>query len=366
MINLKKILKNYQGHSSPASFDFASGDAGYSIFFFEQFLNFQNKPTLDLAIKHLNSALKKESELPLPIPSLYGGSLSLLWIIEKIKKLQINIPQQYYQNYYHARLEQVVKTSKIYLAKPGRFELISGAVGIGLFGFETNNYQLTDIAIEYLMNDVWRAPLKTEFIYRDQFEFFEGINTGIAHGVAGILLFALRLLQNNYQNKKLEILAIAERSYKVLETIYHEKKTHFYPSYYPSTEEPRQLAWCYGDVGIGYALALYENQFHLTPSIGKIVFEKGLKGFLSQSEKTSFLCHGYSSSIMMLNNLKRIGIEYSFDLLENAETLLSPPRSEKFNFLYGQIGEFLALDHVTRGSHLNWENLLLLHKQQSE
>lgn len=178
------------------------------------------------------------------------------------------------------------------------------------------------------------------------------INLGIPHGLPGLLIFLVRLKEMNFKHTKLEMLIQG-----ILKTIFNSKnkkqqKYHF-PERYDlgctnkTSHIFSRLAYCYGDLGIVYAI-LYTSKVLNKPKLkeeisstievlkNRLITESKMNVFEDYLFLDTAFCHGLSGIVYMFSKINELiedavfekRLEYwKNELLFNLEKqlVISPP-----------------------------------------
>lgn len=338
----RQLLLNF---SQLKEYSLANGILGASLLNLELFLQTNESFYLEKSQNHLKKSFKLLSLRPIFVPSLFGGVLGFFWLGKKKALLESSKPilQSLEQS-----LENQVKS---FLTIQGRWELVSGAIGIAIsLPFD---HILQEHIHNYILNELtsykWpRSPLNTEQILSKNFEMSDRVNTGIAHGISGALLYLSYYLECCECEKTRKALL---KNYELILSISKELSAKSIPSFYPDNVPPRRNTWCYGDMGIAFALKVAGKTLGRKGDMNMIQnrYEKGKMAFLNESDDEGGLCHG-RASFDLLNQ---------FFYNDNVSTQNSRSlTSTNPGFIMGDIG--LALSQLSIPSLSNWESLLLL------
>lgn len=335
------------------------GFAGVSLLYLEAFHKEQDEKHYSKALGYLKLALAKESVSKIYTPFLFGGSLGVTWVLNQFLRVENS-------SAFQAQLQTRATSNKglvKYLEREGRYELLSGAVGIGVLAKSLGDAELLSEVLDYLEKFLvsdeeydghffYKSLEDTSKIWRSDAQLKNRINTGLSHGISGVLLF-LNELDDPRAIKIQDALA------ETLIYLNQRKKTKALPSYFPDNEEPKQNSWCYGDMGIGLALSAYGVRRHNSEALkaGTEIFLRGRMLFQEQKHKSLCLCHGISTVKLML---------VKFNKLTNSSLVLSEEEEAKLDskysnhaFITGDAGRLLA-QSSSLDSSTGWESLLLL------
>ncbi|MGC3977415.1 MAG: lanthionine synthetase C family protein [Paludibacteraceae bacterium] len=197
----------------------------------------------------------------------------------------------------------------------GNYDFLHGALGVGLYFLKTGKHteRIAEI-IDFLYSTAEKDTVNQVFKWKSIISLEEkemGYNISLSHGMSSIILFLCRVIDSGYKekNKVLEILNGTVNyvlSQEIDENVYG---SHF-PSHSLDNNKPvtaSRLAWCYGDMGVAYAL-WYAGK--TTKNIN--LQNKGLNILLDstkrrESQNTNIIdagiCHGSVGLVMMYRHM---------------------------------------------------------------
>lgn len=178
--------------------------------------------------------------------------------------------------------------------------------------------KVKDEYINKFVDSLFNTRVENEngIYWYDSFENEKGlVNLGLAHGLGSLLVFLTMLKNEHYQNPNINVLI--NGIFKSLMSFKNETSSDsFFPDYYSELDQTKsvnsRLAWCYGDLGIAYAL-LYSSesmQNNSMKSEALSVIHKICRRVITNSkidhfEEYSFLdtgfCHGISGIVYILS-----------------------------------------------------------------
>lgn len=192
-------------------------------------------------------------------------------------------------------------------------------------------------------------------VYDDQkgiMKKIEGVNLGIPHGLPGLLIFLVRLKELNFKHSKLELLIQG-----ILKTILNSKNKIIQDSHFPDElyilnygkefYRSSRLAYCYGDLGIAYAV-LYTSKILGKPELkteiiatievlkNRLVTNSSIDVYEDYFFLDTAFCHGLSGIVYMFSKINELLDDKEFkkrtaywtsELLHNLEIQLAitPP-----------------------------------------
>lgn len=225
--------------------------------------------------------------------------------------------------------------------KNNNFDVYHGSINKLEYIINSNKFpsKLKEEYVNLFLDNLYKSRTENEIgifwygeIYDEQKEIMkeiEAVNLGIPHGLPGLLMFLVRLKEMNFKHTKLEILIQG-----ILKTILNSKNkiiqySHFpeelyilnYGKYFHSSS---RLAYCYGDLGITYAV-LYASKVLNKPELKKeisLTIELLKNRMLTNSnidvyEDYLFLdtgfCHGLAGIVYMFSKINELIDDTDFE-----------------------------------------------------
>ena len=150
-----------------------------------------------------------------------------------------------------------LKTSSLYYLAQNNWDFLHGGLGIAYYAL----YNPMNFDVEYfnnVFNELFRIcdlNPKYKMFIDDQIDNKERVNLGLAHGLPSVLKFCVQSYKQEVCKNQAKKLA-----YKIIDFLLNNSfKNELDYCYYPPTisegkKIPSRLAWCYGDLGIGFIL----------------------------------------------------------------------------------------------------------------
>lgn len=190
------------------------------------------------------------------------------------------------------------------------YDFMHGALGSGLYFLEKGNrpkeiYKL----IDFLYETAEKNEDEKIFCWKSSIGLSGeiGYNIALSHGISSIVLFLSRVSLKGFSHPHLSELLTGSVNYLLSQEI----DPAIYGSYFPSQSKEKilkgRLGWCYGDLGVAYAL-----WFAGKASGIKQWQEKALKAFNFSTTRKSIqesmvadagICHGSSGIAMFFNRM---------------------------------------------------------------
>ena len=294
-----------------------------------------------LAQARKNIFLKNQEHL-----SLWGGAAGS-YFLDSLTEDGLDIDSSFYAK---------VKGK---LNNEGKFELMSGAIGIGILALKIGDTQLLRIIDDYLFNlKSYRRLEDNSDVMNHHSNLSVHLDLGIPHGLSGLILFLsfhYELTRNNRCREHIE------KTVDILLSILKENNSTIIPPLYPNPGKNIRNGWAYGNFATGFALfraGISLNKPELS-DIGKNLL---IKGDLShkESQVEQIMSIGNSGRLMilkeMLNHSNRNEIKNLFNLIKNEHCISSAENG----ILYGREGELLCSLSLESNSATNWETMFLL------
>lgn len=192
----------------------------------------------------------------------------------------------------------------------GNHDFMHGALGIGLYFLKSKTHEeIIQELIAFLLNTSeidsesggvkWKSKIDEDFI---------GYNIALSHGMASIVLFLCRIIENGYGDDEVKELLTKTVKYMLYQEIDVNEYGSFFPTYSKESSIPlsgSRLAWCYGDLGIAYAIfragEVVENQEWKDKGLNILLQSTNRKNNVYEAG----ICHGCMSMVLIYNRMYR-------------------------------------------------------------
>ncbi|KIA95637.1 MULTISPECIES: lanthionine synthetase LanC family protein [unclassified Flavobacterium] len=281
------------------------------------------------------------SDFELPTGLLEGFD-GIGWVIHYLKKCNI------------IESEELIDDLDSYLIQSIRlnitnnnYDLLYGS--IGKIQYLINSDRCKELFVVELVNGIVEKLYETKveingLIYWHELDS-EKVNLGLAHGLPSILLFLLRLKELGYQNPLIiKMINGILRSFKKFKNKVPNMSS--YGVCYPISKKLNshsRLAWCYGDLGIAYALMYTskvlkskkveeESKEMINLILNRGISDSGLVHFNDYSFFDTGFCHGISgisyflykfNELLPSQSIEDSLVYWEMELLKNIDTQLS-------------------------------------------
>jgi uncharacterized membrane protein len=305
--NLDNIIDNYQYNEDKIGI--VTGESGLALLLAQLYHYSKNEKYLN----QMNLLIDKIIEKKVADFSLGYGWCGFAWVLLQIQKL--NLLDDI--NEWFKDIDRVIeKEFYLYLNKEN-LDYFDGVSGLLFYFIEKDviNQSINNMAEAYINcisdkidNNKWELD-----VYNPETKQIDKvINLGVPHGITGLLLLAILIQQNKIvdcQNIIKQLIDV------ILGYEIKELNTSFrFPSrIINGINKPTDLAWCYGDLMIGYGIIkagyLLNDDYYKNYGL-KILTETILNE--NNREDNLILCHGYPSISHIYNCIYQLTAEKYF------------------------------------------------------
>ncbi|MBV6485710.1 MAG: hypothetical protein KFKLKKLM_02299 [Flavobacteriales bacterium] len=193
--------------------------------------------------------------------TLYGGYTGILWLFQHYINIGFIEYNEDAKSVFDV-FDELIKKEFFVEKQIKNYDLLYGLLGYGVYFLERNKLKNQVRVLNDVVSILDEISIKKEYgiTWEDRFERKENkdkelINLGFAHGVPSIIVFLSYVYKETGNKEAVNLIhkAIDFLKYHELDT---SKESCF--SYNILNEQPdkypSRLAWCYGDLGIGYAI----------------------------------------------------------------------------------------------------------------
>ena len=286
-----------------------------------------------------------------------------------------------------SEIDEALESIMIHLLNEYTFELLYGAINIANYFFYRND-AIRKHAVDLFIDALYKNAV---FLDKEKISWLsyidvrknsdKHINLGIAHGVPAIILYLSKLKDVGYKNQYLDELLIKSCNY-ILSVEQDSKKyiSHFPYSINPKdkTDKTSRLAWCYGDLSVGYALLQASKHYNnIKETIIEILIDT-TKRTNTACDSDDCLCHGtigighiYNRIYYITNNnvfknaalywyKKGLSISSKCNRANEIEYNNGEKIMNEYNLLDGIAGIGLSLISAISNIEPQWDECLLL------
>lgn len=221
-------------------------------------------------------------------------------------------------------IDDVLQRELILFLNKKEFDLLHEALGVGQYFIKRKNIEQVDKIVCALYEA--RSEFESEIAWNKLDKYNSKSNVydlGLAHGLAGILYFLGKSYQMNCEVEKCLILINGVFSFYKNNIQPGNLMMSFFPDAIPveayksgNIEQKSRVAWCYGDLGIGYTLyqvaSIIKNSTFqdFALNILKVVALK--KDYKDTIVSEASFCHGSSGNGIMFLKLYKITQDEDF------------------------------------------------------
>lgn len=298
-----------------------------------------------------------------------SGISGLGWLLNHISELTLN-------NFYPSETKDlIVNLSYKYFSQ--KFEehdldYLYGSLGAGFFLLDQKNQAYHDSVLERVLT---KNKCKTQFFICN--------NLGLAHGVPSRIIFICKLL-DKYPKHPILVQILTT----LIEHLVKFKKYDQHGTYYPpnsSSEKRTNLAWCYGNFGVG--ISLFKAAIHLNcdqlKNEAMRLFNEAIvsRDIFKSAIKDAGICHGFSACALIFNRMYlntnvpsyreeaeywcRCSLEYLMNFKSVTEyKCTSTSGNEQFldnSLLTGINGVALSIISIYSSKNYTWDKSLMLY-----
>lgn len=343
---IEEILSAIENYISgnPLEMGLFSGNCGISLFLFCYARTYNDERIFDKGLELMNVTIDNiDNDQFNSFSSGLPGLAYTISLLNKSKILETDIDSEVD--------EYLVNLLKAKLRIGESYDYLHGILGIALYFIEKENLSKKDVE---LLTDVVEFIEQKSIIHNNskgckwQCNFntlsspvnIDDFDLSLAHGSAGIILILCKLYQKEIEKKRVAQLISKSIDY-LLEQEFDLSLSY---SYFPSSVrdnvvKPSRLAWCYGDLGIAWALwnagSLLGNKFWSDKAIRIFNHSVNRKTFEETSIIDAGFCHGASG---VSHFFQRMYQETELPLYKEASTYWLEKTLELNNYPDGPAG----------------------------
>jgi hypothetical protein len=239
----------------------------------------------------------------------YAGILYLLQFLKEQELLQVDTEdvEQLLENYIIDRMR--------YDFNIVNYDFLHGALGCGYYFLKKHkDIKPVNELINFLY-DTAEKDIQTHCFKWKSLVNFEkgslGYNISLSHGMASIVLFLSHALEKGIKNEKASVLLNNTTNYVLSQEINVQKYGCFFPHQSLENEEyvpqKTRLGWCYGDLGVAYALwvagKVTDNKEWSHKGLNILLHSAQRKGITDNLIVDAGICHGTSGISMVFKKM---------------------------------------------------------------
>lgn len=374
-------------------FFLGAGSLGNSLFFYKHSKYKDEDFFLKLALSEFEKVYESIENVNLySNMNLVSGYAGIAWLFQYyVNQDVLEYDVDFFRFFDEAIISQCKKDEVL-----GRYDLFYGIIGYGSYFLQRSRYN-KDYAEKYLneiVEIINRISLKDQYgtyWFSDVFSDEKNkINIGMAHGIPSIISFLTKVYAIN-QNELAKDMLIKSTNWLLRLKTNNTESCSLFPYLidknkdYTESNNSTRIAWCYGDLTIGYVIytlgkTINEDNFvkkgwEILNHCSKRTIEAGNTGIHDKA-----FCHGTSGAYYIYNKLYTTYKLNEFEDIKNywlEKTLINSNENidalksysivngeVKYAHDYGLINGYIGIG-VTLLSHLNgesneWDEIFML------
>jgi len=287
-----------------------SGNTGLALFLF-YYARFKNSATLhQQASKILDDLFIQIESASHPLFSFCSGIAGVSWLVDHLCR----------QGFLQANSDEMISDVDIFLYESalfelshGHFDFLHGAMGVVFYFAKRNRQDYLRHLVRALDNTAvwdgdcakWRSILNHE-------ERLTGYNISLSHGSSSIALVLCKVLQIMPKDETAEKLLRGAIKYICNQEIPLSQYGCFFPSFSIESQPDlfkTRLAWCYGDLGIAFAIwktgLLFHHQAWIDKGMEVLLHAANRRGLAENKVMDAGICHGAAGVAHIFHRLYR-------------------------------------------------------------
>ncbi len=294
--------------NSPLENPFLMDEGGKILFLFHYSHLNQDSLSYNIAVNRLENLILYLNQNN-PISANYStGVAGIGWLLSYCKKYFVNIEEDIFDD-----IDEITYAFALDTITKGNYDYLHGALGIVLYFLSQedgkNNLKI-EIILNELFNQIEIQPNNGIAWKTYKYDILENTyDFGLSHGIPSILVILAKCYQKNILKKK-----CLDSINNVITFLLNQRRDfNDYKSYFPYSsrqkdlETSSRLAWCYGDLGVCFALYYAAETINHDESKKiaiKILLDSTTRRDLEQNLVfDGGLCHGTSGIAHIYNKL---------------------------------------------------------------
>ena len=299
-------------------FGLLGGKLGILLFFCCYYKKSKSKEIL-LSINELVNAIVEYYNTKNSFKTFANGITGYLWMVKfLIKNGFLCIEEDDFFKHIESYINKYMMTE----INKGNYDYMHGALGPFMYFLNTSNINFCEDFIDKLdslgVKDE-KCNGKRWFYFKDNNIINLSVSFGLSHGITSILSLLNKSYASGIKTEKCRTLIKEITNY----LLYHKQDVGKYKSYFPySLDEDlnnhhfSRLAWCYGDLGIGYSMLksgyLLQDKSLINEANKILIHTTQRRNCLKNLVYDAGFCHGAAGHAHLYNRLYQITntIEY--------------------------------------------------------
>lgn len=190
------------------------------------------------------------------------------------------------------------------------YDFIHGALGSDIYFFKKG---IHPEEVSNLLNHLYQTGRKSKDNTNICWEFQlnlsgeRGYNIALSHGVSSVVLFLLRLKVAGFIHPHIDELLEGTVHFLLSQEIDYKIYGSFFPNQSKANIHKSRLAWCYGDLGVAYALwkagKVCGNEHWKAKALDVFLFSASRRSFKDAMINDAGICHGTGGLAMFFNRI---------------------------------------------------------------
>lgn len=248
----------------------------------------------------------------------------------------------------------------------GRFDYLHGSLGVALYlleaGHAPDNHRALSATLDALERHAHDGDEQSWWInpFNVEHDGVGAISLGLSHGIPSIAVVMQRFVEEGVERERASRLRDRASQYLLAQRLDPDAASRF-PAF--AGEGPSRLAWCYGDPGVGMALARAGAGADAIDALT----HAAMRGTAGQDGPTDLsLCHGSAGLALIFNHARRLTSDAVFASASRQwlnDTLERLDSTEDVSMLTGVAGAGLAMIALANPDDSRasaWDRALLL------
>jgi len=273
------------------------------------------------------------------------------------------------------------------------YDFLHGGIGYGIYLLERHKNKSVQIALSTFIDELHKISIQTnnKYVWIDQFnkqfetvDYDSSYNLGLAHGMPSIIIFLSLLYKLGIQKEKVYRIISGCISWILEQQNDSKNFSNLFPTRIKDNikSNPARLSWCYGDLGIAWAILnsglLLNEETWITKGIEIALNSAKIKGE-ELILPDAIICHGtlgnahffnrfyHKTSIIEFKNASELWFNSTFLKQRDDDTSLFKtyrPALSQFEIspglLEGNAGIGLIFLSLINNIEPDWDRCLLL------
>lgn len=308
---LNLLYREIEKFSDKGPMSLSAGTLCNSLFFYKYGVYLNDESILDLSYEEFEKVYSKSESFHITEESVniidnFGG---IAWLFQYfVNNNFIEYDEKFLDYFDHIILQRCQNEIKI-----KNYDLFYGIIGCGNYFLQRAKYDRKYISyLDLIVNLLYDVKDENDIIWNDKFSKAKNyINFGLAHGLPSQIVFFSKIYRLT-KNLKAQQLAKSAIDFILKYKSGNINSGSLFPNFVSYSQDEfdynSRLAWCYGDIGIGYSILYFsevtQSDFYKNSAIEILQKAATLKiENLSTGVRDKCFCHGTSGIFHIFNNV---------------------------------------------------------------